>query len=956
MIRVGEPEFPGELMCASVDRSSERCVRAALVTFEVLVWRDQHEFGLNPCSWRASGVHPLDTISTQRHPAMPQAPKSLSIDSDAAVVAAAAADDLVRASSPRPRTTTFTPSRPTVLLTKSWTSATVLPSTTSTRITVGANTSTATDAASSISQHEPSTSSNSTRASTPLPELSPSPFSPQTAVAEALTREQQPAGPSDDSQSRSILPHASDHSTPCNSDQATEVAFHDAADVEPEAVGTTVSSSIHALDLLHRVNDRAAAERASNSESLRSHLSRLSVSRASSKHRSRSNSRDASTQTRALPPAFLGTKQAAPSAASAVTQTSLRDEAKDGDRQLYDTSSAPSHEEEQYPDRKYYILSSAGKPIYISHASLSRRKRRREKRRRQRRAESNESDLNSNESDEEDESSTTQVGVMQALISIFADEDSDKLRFIRRGDLLITFLLRAPLYLVCVSSWNEEPSTLRQHLEYLYLQVISLVSASQLTRLFGRMPNFDLRRLLEGTEGIFDYLVNQLNANETEDDDAEQGQHQVATGGVEAKRAVTDWASCHQWWLQALQPIRITVPNLRDQLTAALQPPTAEAGSSTQPHRPKDLLYVLLCANGRIVTLLRPRKHSVHPIDLLLLTNMVMGSRSIKRSGGSEDAEIWLPLSMPKFAPHGFVHAYVKFLDPESWIGSRREGSEMVGDAKMTSSELAVIVVTGDKDAFPTVSAWISSLVAQPPAHWADNTADDAGDAGDAGSIRTTDIMAKRAASKKQAGKSAKPTQTELASWMTHFQRHILTLCRHLTDASNIEQGSPRVSAYTCAELGLAGLRHFVYRSNSTIQLTSPSLPDPYASDAVHRKRLLTLYSLVHHQIHHPLPASASHSESSSSSTTAPPTGMLNGVFGTPASSHPRLSADTRLKMHLVKSHHEQILGWITSPFELYLCLNPQLSKSAIVAVANSLTKWIKSNENDLFLVNAGSF
>ena len=60
--------------------------------------------------------------------------------------------------------------------------------------------------------------------------------------------------------------------------------------------------------------------------------------------------------------------------------------------------------------------------------------------------------------------------------------------------------------------------------------------------------------------------------------------------------------------------------------------------------------------------------------------------------------------------------------------------------------------------------------------------------------------------------------------------------------------------------------------------------------------------------------------------------------------------------MQLVKTEHEQVLGWITSPFELYLCVNPQVSKSAIVAIANGLTKWIKTNERDLFLINAGSF
>ncbi|TKY85517.1 hypothetical protein EX895_005679 [Sporisorium graminicola] len=895
---------------------------------------------------------------------MPQSPSIPSIEQDAA------ADDNARASTSTTRTSKSTASsRPTTLLTKSWTSATVLPSTTSSRITVGANTSTAADASSSHSHPASISSSSSTRASTPWPQLSIRPSSPQLAVRDPLPPESESlAGPSE---TRTLSRTDSDRSgSQQDVDQASgHGAFNDAAQDEPEAVeavGLTASSSVHALDLLHRVNDRAAADRASYTQSLRSRFSQLSVGRASTKYRSRSNSRDASANSnRVLPPQFLQSKHVDDDVEKESSHPAEGEI--DPERLQENSSTVSSRDTEQYPDRKYYILSSAGKPIYISHASLSRRKRRREQRRRQQIAISADADPSTldsaadkdtaNESDEEDERSTTQVGVMQALISIFADEDSDKLRFIRQGDLLITFLLRAPLYLVCVSSWDEEPSTLRQHLEYLYLQVISLVSASQLSRLFSRMPNFDLRRLLEGTEGIFDYLVDQLNANETEDE----------VGAQAGKGAVTDWASCHQWWLQALQPIRITVPNLRDQLTAALQPPTAETGSAMQPHRPKDLLYVLLIANGRIVTLLRPRKHSVHPIDLLLLTNTVMGSRSIKRSGGSEEAEIWLPFSMPKFAPQGFVHAYVKFLDPESWIAGNEAVGSSTQEGKMSSSELAVIVVTGDKDAFPTVSAWISSLVARPSATEADVS--------DAASIKSTSSKSKRTTSKvRSTSKSLKPPSEPAPpslAWMTTFQRHILTLCRHLSDPVNVEQGSPRVSAYTCAELALAGLRHFVYRSNSTIQLTSPTLPDPYSVEPTARKRLFTLYALVHHCIHHPVPASssagggggaggdaASNASTPAAATATATASMLDTAFGfaSPSGRRPLLDADRRVKMQLVKTEHEQVLGWITSPFELYLCVNAQLSKSAIVAIANGLTKWIKANERDLFLVNAGSF
>jgi len=46
------------------------------------------------------------------------------------------------------------------------------------------------------------------------------------------------------------------------------------------------------------------------------------------------------------------------------------------------------------------------------------------------------------------------MGVAQALISIFAEED-DKLRCIVRDGKKIAFLLKAPLYLFCVSDWGE---------------------------------------------------------------------------------------------------------------------------------------------------------------------------------------------------------------------------------------------------------------------------------------------------------------------------------------------------------------------------------------------------------------------------------------------------------------------------------------------------------------------
>lgn len=59
--------------------------------------------------------------------------------------------------------------------------------------------------------------------------------------------------------------------------------------------------------------------------------------------------------------------------------------------------------------------------------------------------------------DADEEEATGHVGVMQAIISIFADE-GDKLRYIDAGATKIAFVLKAPLYLACVSDWGEPES------------------------------------------------------------------------------------------------------------------------------------------------------------------------------------------------------------------------------------------------------------------------------------------------------------------------------------------------------------------------------------------------------------------------------------------------------------------------------------------------------------------
>ncbi|KAI7817921.1 trafficking protein Mon1-domain-containing protein [Gamsiella multidivaricata] len=230
--------------------------------------------------------------------------------------------------------------------------------------------------------------------------------------------------------------------------------------------------------------------------------------------------------------------------------------------------------------KHFFILSSAGKPIYARYGDESR--------------------------------ISSYMGVIQALISFFADND-DTIRCINAGQHKFVFLLKTPLYLVCVSRTGESESQLRDQLGYLYAQIISVLTHSQMTKIFEQRNNFDLRGLIGGTEIFLDSLGKLMN-------------------------------TYPGFMLGAIQCL--TMPReLRDKVGAVL-------GRA----KCKPLLYAILLTPTQLITLLRPRTHSMHPSDLHLIFNLLSGSTTF------ESSESWTPICLPKFNNKSFLHAYICYI------------------------------------------------------------------------------------------------------------------------------------------------------------------------------------------------------------------------------------------------------------------------------------------------------
>lgn len=635
---------------------------------------------------------------------------------------------------------------------------------------------------------------------------------------------------------------------------------------------------------------------------------------------------------------------------------------------------------ERYPAHEYLILSTAGKPVFwskISKARLIRTRKMRQRRRTQqsdlesRRAKGEDvskeaEDIQAREErfskeeqniqDEEDQMEATRVGLLQAIISNYAENDKKKLHETSAEVLDLprtgktTFLLRPPLYLVAVSYWDEADSTLRNHLEYLHQAVISLVSASKLNKLFDRAANFDLKRLLQGTDNILDSLLTRLQL-ET-----------IAMRG-------------------ALQPLRLNAA-IRHDVGAALIP------TRSKQSRPQDALYAVLLTRNGIVTLARRRKHSIHPVDCHLLVNTVLSTNALKEGG----TQSWVPICLPKFAPQGFLYAHVSFLDDE---GKQDKNDKIKDDTNGTPAnnrhpDLGLVLVTANPDGFDDMSAWRERIVGllqenemfKSLVRTARSSEDENNDSQDETASKDTSTSIRYSADELGiAGlrhfcfKWRSNVQSTSSSYEdpytpgTDDHRRLLYLYglahEYVTKSAKenakakkagIDGGSTDNSpALSEAESASKLDGRYEGASSETDDASSVHTTNTSGRKSVESQkqakgrpaRPSSPPIVPRSVLLSPKAATSSQAPSVASSAA----GLLKQSMGI-GTSQGRSTTST----HVIRTKDEAILAWSTPPFELYICASPHIPNTTLINMAKSVVKWVKQEEHQLFIVSAPIF
>ncbi|PPJ54542.1 hypothetical protein CBER1_02489 [Cercospora berteroae] len=258
------------------------------------------------------------------------------------------------------------------------------------------------------------------------------------------------------------------------------------------------------------------------------------------------------------------------------------------------------------------------------------------------------------------------VGVAQTLISFYQDQE-DPLKSFTAGDTRFVMLSKGPLNLVAISRLPESESQLRTQLESLYMQILSTLTLPSMERMFSNRPSTDLRRPLQGTDVLLDGL---------------------ADGFTRGSPSTL---------LSALECLRMRKTHRR-----AINDTLLEV-------RSPNLLYGLIVAAGRLVSVVRPKKHSLHPGDLHLIFNMLFEAGSVKANGG----ENWIPLCLPGFNNTGFLYMYVSFFNA-SEEKPEAEGPEgRPSSSGENNDELAIVLISANKEAFFELRKMRNELVDQ---------------------------------------------------------------------------------------------------------------------------------------------------------------------------------------------------------------------------------------------------
>ena len=285
------------------------------------------------------------------------------------------------------------------------------------------------------------------------------------------------------------------------------------------------------------------------------------------------------------------------------------------------------------------------------------------------------------------------MGVIQVIVA----RTNDSVRLVQCGVWNFVFLLKGPVYLVCVTRTDEPHEYVRTQLECLYSQVIFLLT-SKAIEVLETNPSYDLRILLDDstlrnclsgvlrvanhTPAFLFEAVRCCKVPAATRAVANRVLSEVATNGLMYAMIIAGFdlvtllqvrcrcgvgavsVRCGGWgsveegcaFVCVCMCVCVCVcvcvtHSSTISLDLATNPDKTTLPSFLSPPPPRSLL-----SSPPTILYSQPKAHQIHPMDLLLLINFVNTMSSVRA------AESWLQLCLPNLNGKAFLHAYIMYI------------------------------------------------------------------------------------------------------------------------------------------------------------------------------------------------------------------------------------------------------------------------------------------------------
>ncbi|KAG6506480.1 hypothetical protein ZIOFF_031803 [Zingiber officinale] len=407
---------------------------------------------------------------------------------------------------------------------------------------------------------------------------------------------------------------------------------------------------------------------------------------------------------------------------------------------------------------------------------------------------------------------------LQAIIS-FVENSGDHIKHVRAGNHQVVFVVKGPIYLVCISCTEEPYEALKRQLELLYGQMLLILTKS-VNRCFEKNPKFDMTPLLSGTDAVFSSLIHSFSRRRIVSIPAAILCVILAAFATAALISSTGLPcsshnlppthcfvsehhpsqanyfvlSSFSLLLILVVPYEILSENPATFLHAYTCLPLSfatrqAAGAILQDVADSGVLFALLLCKHKVISLVGAQKASLHPDDMLLLSNFIMASESFRTS------ESFSPICLPRYNPMVFLYAYVDFLDVDTYLILLTTGPDSFYHLKDCRIRIESVLVK-------------SNVLSEVQRSVLD------------GGLRVEDV----------------PVDSSLRSG---------SLPPHLS----AEKASSELSSSNTIIGGPSGLWHFIYRSINLDQYVSSEFSSPISSSS-QQKRLFRAYQNLYASMH----------------------------------------------------------------------------------------------------------